>query len=138
MRFHFVLKVLKDLPEKTEEIIKVPMTPAQEDLYFQLVSDYKERARRIAMGLTKPKGNESGVGLLMNLRKASNHPLLLRNHYDKAGVRNLARLLKKNDPGHARAVEKFIVEDLEALSDFYIHKTCFYKFSNIHSSYNFD
>ena len=76
------------------------------------------------MGLTKPKGNESGVGLLMNLRKASNHPLLLRNHYDKAGVRNLARLLKKNDPGHAKAVEKFIVEDLEALSDFYIHKTC--------------
>ena len=79
---------------------------------------------QIAMGLTKPKGNESGVGLLMNLRKASNHPLLLRNHYDKAGVRNLARLLKKNDPGHAKAVEKFIVEDLEALSDFYIHKTC--------------
>ena len=76
------------------------------------------------MGLTKPKGNESGVGLLMNLRKAGNHPLLLRNHYDKSGVRNLARLLKKNDPGHAKAVEKFIVEDLEALSDFYIHKTC--------------
>ena len=71
-------KVLRDLPQKTEEVIKVAMTPAQEDLYFQLVSDYKERARRIAMGLTKPKGNESGVGLLMNLRKASNHPLLLR------------------------------------------------------------
>ena len=50
--------------------------------------------------------------------------LLLRNHYDKAGARNLARLLKKNDPGHAKAVEKFIVEDIEALSDFYIHKTC--------------
>ena len=79
---------------------------------------------QIALGLTKPKGNESGVGLLMNLRKASNHPLLLRNHYDKSQCRNLARLLKKNDPGHAKAVEKFIVEDLEALSDFYIHKTC--------------
>ena len=39
--------MLTDLPQKTEEIIKVPMTAAQEDLYFQLVSDYKERARRV-------------------------------------------------------------------------------------------
>ena len=45
--YDFLLKVLTDLPQKTEEIIKVPMTAAQEDLYFQLVSDYKERARRV-------------------------------------------------------------------------------------------
>ena len=46
-KFPRYLQVLTDLPQKTEEIIKVPMTAAQEDLYFQLVSDYKERARRV-------------------------------------------------------------------------------------------
>ena len=31
--------------------------------------------------------NESGVGLLMNLRKAANHPLLIRNLYDDDKVK---------------------------------------------------
>ena len=38
-----------------------------------------------------------------------------------AAVRNK---LRENKERKQRAVEKFIVEDLEALSDFYIHKTC--------------
>jgi SNF2 family DNA or RNA helicase len=41
-------EVLTDLPCKTEEVIRVPMSTAQHDLYFQLVADYKERARRVS------------------------------------------------------------------------------------------
>ena len=61
--------------------------------------------------------------MLMNLRKIANHPLLIRNHFDNSQIRTLARVLKK-DPSHSEAVEKFITEDLGAMSDFDIHKTC--------------
>ena len=79
----------------------------------------------MALGEPAP-GDEalSGVGLLMNLRKAANHPLLIRDHYDDETVRTLARTLKTKDSGHRDAVEKFIREDLAVLSDFFIHKTC--------------
>ena len=87
---------------------------------------------QLANGATR-KPNESGVGLLMNLRKAANHPLLLRNHYDGEQIRVLARLLKRQDAGHQQAVEKFIREDLAVMSDFYIHKTCMaYRVSGEH------
>jgi SWI/SNF-related matrix-associated actin-dependent regulator 1 of chromatin subfamily A len=74
--------------------------------------------------LTKPRANESGVGLLMNLRKAANHPLLLRSQYDKQQIKTMANLLKKHDSQHKQAVVKFIEEDMAQLSDFYIHRTC--------------
>ena len=60
----------------------------------------------------------------MNLRKAANHPLLIRNIYDDDQIRVLARILKRNDPGHKQANENYIIEDLSVMSDFYIHKTC--------------
>ena len=59
----------------------------------------------MALGEPAP-GDEalSGVGLLMNLRKAANHPLLIRDHYDDETVRTLARTLKTKDSGHRDAV----------------------------------
>lgn len=136
-------EVLTELPVKTEHVVKVPMSQAQYDLYCSLVQDYKERARavssdffftscqslrcvvfsQIANGAPRHPG-ESGVGLLMNLRKAAQHPLLIRHHYDGEAIRTLARTLKKQDSGHANAVVRYICEDLAALSDFDIHKTC--------------
>ena len=71
----------------------------------------------------KFKSADSGVGMLMNLRKIANHPLLSRGHFDNSQVRTLARILKK-DPSHSEAVEKYIYEDLLTMSDFDIHKTC--------------
>ena len=79
---------------------------------------------QIAEGRKKPKQSDSGVGFLMNLRKAANHPLLVRKLYDTEKIRHLARTLKKHCPNHKEAVEAFIREDLTVLSDFHIHKTC--------------
>ena len=69
------------------------------------------------------RNKDSGVGMLMNLRKIANHPLLTRSLFDQSQVRQLAKLLKK-DATHEKAVEKFIAEDLSVMSDFDIHKTC--------------
>ena len=40
-------EVLTDLPQKSEEVIRVSMAPRQQDAYFQLVSDYKQRAKEV-------------------------------------------------------------------------------------------
>ena len=40
-------EVLTDLPQKTEEVIRVPMVPQQQEAYFQLVTDYKQRAKEV-------------------------------------------------------------------------------------------
>ena len=84
--FRLVTQVLTELPTKTEVVVRVPMSQAQYDLYCRLVSDYKERAKAIAAGAPRDP-SESGVGLLMNLRKAAQHPLLIRNHYDDEEVK---------------------------------------------------
>jgi len=115
-------EVLTALPQKQEQVIKVPMCQSQHELYFKMVAEYKRRAKDIADGKIRHSG-DSGVGMLMNLRKIANHPLLVRNHFDGTQVRSLASILKK-DPSHNLAVEKFIREDLSALSDYDIHKTC--------------
>jgi len=115
-------EVLGNLPKKSEEVIKVPMTQGQHEAYFKMVAEYKKRAKDIAAGKIV-RNKDSGVGMLMNLRKIANHPLLIRNHFDVSQVRQLARILKK-DASHEKAVEKFIAEDLSVMSDFDIHKTC--------------
>ena len=87
-----------------------------------MVAEYKQRAKDIAAGKIR-NNTDSGVGMLMNLRKIANHPLLIRNHFDNVQVKQLARILKK-DSSHCQAIEKFIADDLSVLSDFDIHKTC--------------
>ena len=67
---------------------------------------------------------DSGIGMLMNLRKCANHPLLIRDHYDLHKLEVMARLLKTRDSGHKEAIESYIVEDLKIMSDFEINKTC--------------
>ena len=117
-------EVLKDLPAKTSEVQTVPMATNQHEMYFEKVAKYKKRAKEMAEGkIRKVIPGESGVGMLMNLRKIANHPLLIRNHFDDKQLHILAKLLKK-DESHKNAHEKFIVEDLSVMSDFDIHKTC--------------
>jgi len=115
-------EVLKDLPEKNEEVIKVAMTQSQYDIYFKMLAKYKNRVKRIETGDIVQNG-DSGIGMVTNLRRIANHPLLIRNHFDENQIKQLAHILK-NDESHADAEEKLIVEDLSVMSDFEIHKTC--------------
>ena len=67
---------------------------------------------------------DSGIGMLMNLSKCANHPLLIRDNYDQHKLEVIARLLKTRDSGHKDANEDYIIEDLKIMSDFDINKTC--------------
>jgi len=94
------------------------------------VADYKDRAAKLAQGIKIAvtgkggTGADSGIGMLMNLRKTANHPLLVRDQYSDHKLGVIARLLKTRDSGHKEANEDFIVEDLQTMSDFDINKTC--------------
>ena len=114
--------VLKNLPEKTEEVIQVPMIKSQHESYSNMKQEYKNRAKDIADGKVVAK-NDFGMSMIMNLRKLAIHPLLIRNHFDTSQVRQMARILKE-DQSHENAEEKFIIEDLSVMSDFDINSTC--------------
>jgi len=118
-------EVLTHLPTKTASVEVVPMGQVQHTMYFDRVARYKKRAAEIASGKKKftAKQNESGVGMLMNLRKIANHPLLVRHHFDDSQLRTIAKILKR-DPSHKDARESYIIEDMSVMSDYDIHKTC--------------
>merc|ERR1712054_628720 len=66
--------VLTDLPNKITSVERVPMSQRQSELYYKLVSDYKDRAVKLAKGLKMEATGEaadSGIGMLMNLRKTA-------------------------------------------------------------------
>ncbi|XP_072394473.1 SWI/SNF-related matrix-associated actin-dependent regulator of chromatin subfamily A containing DEAD/H box 1 homolog [Diabrotica undecimpunctata] len=105
--------VLRDLPKKTDHVIHVPMVPSQKENYEQLVASYKN---------VNGNGENSytGMSIMTDLRKLSNHPLLMRFHYDQGKLEEIANLLAL-DPGYKDTVVQYIVEDLMFMSDFEIH-----------------
>lgn len=62
----------------------------------------------------------NGMTMMSDLRKLSNHPLLLRYHYDGDQIKEIANILAK-DPGYKDTKVEYIVEDLTWMSDFEIH-----------------
>ncbi|VEN43099.1 unnamed protein product [Callosobruchus maculatus] len=108
--------VLQDLPRKTDHVIHVPLATVQKEHYEQLVASYKNINE-------DGENSYSGMSIMSDLRKLSNHPLLLRYHYDMDKMKEIAKLLAV-DPGYKDTVEQYIVDDLTWMSDFEIHTLC--------------
>ncbi|RZC42894.1 SWI/SNF-related matrix-associated actin-dependent regulator of chromatin subfamily A containing DEAD/H box 1 -like protein [Asbolus verrucosus] len=106
--------VLQDLPKKIDHVIRVPMAPTQKEQYEALVASFQSAA-------VEEEGAYNGMSIMTDLRKLSNHPLLLRYHYDEDQVREIAKLLAK-DPSYKDTKEEYIVQDLLFMSDFEINK----------------
>lgn len=62
----------------------------------------------------------NGLTIMSDLRKLSNHPLLLRYHYQMESLEEMAKLLAA-DPNYKDSNEKYIVDDLRFMSDFELH-----------------
>ncbi|KAJ3223206.1 ATP-dependent helicase smarcad1 [Clydaea vesicula] len=61
--------------------------------------------------------------VLMEMRKAANHPLLMREIYNEEILRKIAKAIMK-EPEYLDANEEYIFEDLCVMSDFEIHQLC--------------
>ncbi|KAK8734847.1 hypothetical protein OTU49_005686 [Cherax quadricarinatus] len=134
--------VLKDLPAKHDEVIRVPMSKRQQDIYSDTVSVLSKRAQQHELELeqldlkeltevddlegtrttVKNKDRDGSSNMVTTLRKIANHPLLIRKYYDDGKVKEIAKILKKTT--HRESVLQYIVEDIAVMSDFEIHTTC--------------
>ncbi|PAA60243.1 hypothetical protein BOX15_Mlig005593g2 [Macrostomum lignano] len=113
-------QVLTQLPAKTEEVMLVPMTERQRHEYQELVASLR---RRFEGAGERGSSGEVAVNYILQLRKAANHCLLHRRVYTDSLLRQMASKMLK-DPGHLRANEDYIYEDLAAMNDFELHRTC--------------
>ncbi|XP_013776880.1 SWI/SNF-related matrix-associated actin-dependent regulator of chromatin subfamily A containing DEAD/H box 1-like [Limulus polyphemus] len=112
-------EVLQQLPAKHDKIQHCPLSDVQKDHYDKLVARLSKEVRE---GNQNNK-NKSSSGMMMQLRKAANHPLLLRNHYTDEKLQEMAKAIMK-EPTHKEADEDHIVEDLQVMSDFELHSLC--------------
>ncbi|EEB13299.1 conserved hypothetical protein [Pediculus humanus corporis] len=113
--------VLKDLPKKTEEIIYCEMIEKQKFKYENLISTFSKKTENKN---TKEDIDEvSGLSMMMDLRKLSNHPLLLREIYDENKLESIAKILAK-EKDYKETNVGYIIEDLSVMSDYQIHALC--------------
>ncbi|KAF6201628.1 hypothetical protein GE061_004021 [Apolygus lucorum] len=108
--------VLKDLPKKTNVVLKVPMDEEQKIKYNDLLEEIREIAKK-----QDPDNPANFMSSFMQLRKLSNHPLTLRFHYQDTTLKEMASRLAA-DYGFKETNEDHIFEDLCFSSDHDIHK----------------
>ena len=82
---------MSQLPKKSEEVKYCTMIPDQQEVYDNLIRNFS--CEMNAEGQMSSKGAGAGAAMLMQLRKASNHPLLHRSHYTDRRIKEMAEVL---------------------------------------------
>lgn len=108
--------VLKCLPPKTTEVIKVPLISSQKEKYTDLVHSFSSET-----GIVKATHDQSGISMMMDMRKLSNHPLLMRYYFTDEDLRTMSKILS-TDMTHKETNAQYIFEDIAVLSDFKIYE----------------
>ncbi|OMH80692.1 ATP-dependent helicase fft2 [Zancudomyces culisetae] len=124
--------VLKDLPAKTQQTIKVEMTEYQRSLYEKHINMYgfdKQKEEDVlALSPSSADGNEaktsqSWTAKMMNLRKIANHPLLVRSHFDDSKLAKMASLIL-TEPDYKESIYEYVYQDMQLCSDFELDYYC--------------
>lgn len=68
-------------------------------------------------------GNKQLQNIMMQLRKAANHPLLHRTIYTTEMLQQMSKNIMR-EPEYYDANQTYIFEDMEVMSDFELHKLC--------------
>jgi SWI/SNF-related matrix-associated actin-dependent regulator 1 of chromatin subfamily A len=124
--------VLKDLPQKSELIIRCPLAKNQSKLYQKLVDSFKREIKDHKKEILDDDSSfatdstddpKKGAGMLMAMRKLANHPLLILNQYTPDKLRQMAELMLR-EPSHKDADKDLIYDDMSVMHDFELHKLC--------------
>lgn len=81
-------EVLRDLPIKTEEVVRCSLAKKQLKMYKNLVAEFNVEA--------DSNQEVNGMGMMMQLRKLANHPLLIRDYYDESKLKVLGQRNSSN------------------------------------------
>lgn len=69
----------------------------------------------------RANNESSGMTMMMEMRKLSNHPMLLRFYYDEKKLQTIAKRLVA-DSFYKGDNYDYVLEDLSYMSDFQIHQ----------------
>ena len=105
------------------------MTKAQVNKYQKLIDKYTNDLNSSGQVLEDDEFENSeevkrGAAMLMDLRKAANHPLLLRTLYTDVKLRKLAKAIMVEDMFKEEGNEQYIFEDMQQHNDFEMHLLC--------------
>lgn len=106
--------VLQCLPPKTQTLISVKMGPEQAQRYTDLVEGFKT-ARE------EHNDDTSSMTVMMEMRKMTNHPLLLRHFYTDEKLHEIAQRLA-TDLEYKKENAQYIFEELAIMSDFQVYQ----------------
>ena len=77
---------MSQLPKKTDAVEYCIMTPGQQEVYDRLINSFSTQ-------LDDDDDRVNRSAMLMQLRKAANHPLLHRSHYTEDLIKEMAKVL---------------------------------------------
>jgi SWI/SNF-related matrix-associated actin-dependent regulator of chromatin subfamily A containing DEAD/H box 1 len=116
------IHVLKDLPKKFHRVEYCEMKPEQREIYTEIVQKQQEQIAARAAG--ELPGRETN-NVLMQLRKAANHPLLFRRLYTDDKIKVMSKkIMKEEKYGTKEHSQAAIMEDMSYMWDFTLHKLC--------------
>ncbi|KAM3589396.1 DNA-dependent ATPase fun30 [Umbelopsis sp. WA50703] len=134
-------QVHNDLPEKIHVVKRCLMTARQSQIYQSVVQNSKKSLHEDVQSNSSDTGSKeltslntssakmppnhqyNAVNILMELRKAANHPLLLRRIYNDELLRTMAKEIKREEQ-FWDSEEQYIYEDMTVMTDFQLNKLC--------------
>lgn len=129
-------QVLKHLPAKIQFIENCEFVPQQKQLYDELIETAKlakqlklqkmadEKENKDMLKISKPQGEDTtSTNVIMQLRKASLHPLLFRREFNDDIIREMSTKIIE-EPEYVEANSQFIFEDMQVMSDFELDRLC--------------
>ena len=113
-------QVLKHLPAKSRRVEYCDLTASQLEIY----TGREAQARRVLADREagKKTGSETTY-IMMDLRKASIHPLLFRRIYDDEVISKMSKECLKEEEFSASNVD-LVYEDMSVMTDFELHAFC--------------
>ncbi|KAI1721725.1 DEAD/DEAH box helicase domain-containing protein [Ditylenchus destructor] len=117
----FVLRRLKTqvltvLPKKFEEVTMCLLTETQDELYNDVLCELRMQK--------ESAGNTNYMGILMQMRQVSNHPLLYRKNYYDSKLREMSKLLCLKERQYKGKNPEHVAEDLSYETDIAINGLC--------------
>jgi len=106
--------VLKEMSPKKDMTVKIPMDSKQRLVYQEVIDQHRKNYKR------------RQTHIFTEMRKAANHPLLLRKHYKDNLIDEIAKLVIQSPEMsiECRDPQEKAKEMLKGMSDFQIHNMC--------------
>ena len=116
----FVLRRTKDdvegtLPPKTTETIVLEFDAAQRGVYDTILRQYAQ---------DKSTKSSNSASVFTDLRKAANHPLLLKRRYDAKATKKIGDVLARVGHFGASATRDMVQKEISSYSDLDLHELC--------------